>query len=364
MPRAEMTSHRLGTHADARILAAIVESAVDGIVMIDQHGLIEFFNPAAERLFGYTTAEVTGRNISMLMPSPHAEAHDNYMRRYLTTREPHIIGIGREVAAKKKDGTIFPVHLSVAEISLEGRTKFTGIVRDLTDRVKLEKRLREESGLVRVGELAAVLAHEIKNPLAAVGGAIQMIARHITVNEDREIIKEVLRRLDGLSALMGDLLLYARPPRPEMRKVELAGLFDALLSFLKSDPDWRDLDVIVEGKAGAIVADPELLKIAFQNLLLNAAQAVRGQGSIRVRLHHSANRTIVDIVDTGPGIPPEHHERLFTPFFTTKARGTGLGLATVRRIAEAHDGEVHVVQTGPGGTVMRVSLPTSRDGHC
>jgi signal transduction histidine kinase len=162
---------------------------------------------------------------------------------------------------------------------------------------------------------------------------------------------------------MGDLLLYARPPRPEMRKVELAGLFDALLAFLKSDPDWRDLDVIVEGKAGAIVADPELLKIAFQNLLLNAAQAVRGQGSIRVRLHHYGNRTVVDIVDTGPGIPPEHHERLFTPFFTTKARGTGLGLATVRRIAEAHDGEVHVVQTGPRGTVMRVSLPTSHDGH-
>ena len=121
--------------------------------------------------------------------------------------------------------------------------------------------------------------------------------------------------------------------------------------------------MIVEGQAGSIVADPELLKIAFQNLLLNAAQAVRGQGRIRVRLHHSGTRTIIDIVDTGPGIPLEHHERLFTPFFTTKARGTGLGLATVRRIAEAHDGEVGIVETGSAGTVVRVSLPTSRDGH-
>ena len=141
-----MKPQPLGTQADARILAAIVESAVDGIIMIDQRGLIEFFNPAAERLFGYTAAEITGQNVSMLMPPPYAEEHDAYIRRYLTTRDPHIIGIGREVIARRRDGTTFPVHLSVAEISPEGRTKFTGIVRDLTDRVKLEKRLREESG--------------------------------------------------------------------------------------------------------------------------------------------------------------------------------------------------------------------------
>lgn len=356
-----MKPQPLGARADARILAAIVESAVDGIIMIDQRGLIEFFNPAAERLFGYTVAEVTGRNVSVLMPSPYAEEHDGYLRRYLTTRDPHIIGIGREVTARRKDGTTFPVHLSVGEVTLEeGVTKFTGIVRDLTDRVKLEKRLREEAGLVRVGELAAVLAHEIKNPLAAVSGAIQMIGQHITVKEDREIVQEILRRLDGLSALMGDVLLYARPPRPEMRSVELSRLFDALVAFLKSDPAWQGLQVTVEGHAGAIEADPELLKIAFQNLLLNAAQALRGHGTIRVRLHRSETRIIADIADSGPGIPPEHHERLFTPFFTTKARGTGLGLATVRRITEAHNGEVSIVETGSGGTVVRVSLPTAR----
>ena len=134
----------------------------------------------------------------------------------------------------------FPIHLSVGELTLDGETKFTGIVRDLTDRVKLEKKLREESGLVRVGELAAVLAHEIKNPLAAVSGAIQMIGERITDEEDQEIVQEILRRLDGLSSLMGDLLLYARPPRPQMRTVDLSGLFEALVPFLKSDPASRD----------------------------------------------------------------------------------------------------------------------------
>ena len=356
-----MKPHRLDAHADARILAAIVESAVDGIILIDERGLVEFFNPAAERLFGYTSAEVIGRNVSMLMPSPHAEEHDRYLKRYLTTREPHIIGIGREVTARRKDGTLFPVHLSVAELDVGGKAKFTGIIRDLTERVKLEKRLREESGLVRVGELAAVLAHEIKNPLAAVSGAIQMLGQHITAEKDRAIVKEILHRLDGLSALMGDLLLYARPPRPEMRPVELPRLFEALVAFLKSDPAWRGLDVQVEGQAGPIVADPELLKIAFQNLLLNAAQAVRGQGRIRVKLAHDETQTTVDIIDSGPGIPQEHHERLFTPFFTTKARGTGLGLATVRRIAEAHGGEVRIAETGSSGTVVRVSLPAASE---
>ena len=121
------------------------------------------------------------------MPSPYAEEHDRYLERYLKTRQPHVIGIGREVSARRKDGSTFPVHLSVGELTLDGETRFAGIVRDLTDRVRLEKRLREESGLVRVGELAAVLAHEIKNPLAAVSGAIQMLSEHMTADEDREI---------------------------------------------------------------------------------------------------------------------------------------------------------------------------------
>ncbi len=321
---------------------AIIESAVDGIIMIDRHGHIEFFNPAAERLFGYRSDEVSGRNVSMLMPQPYAEEHDHYLTRYLMTGDPHIIGIGREVTARRKNGTTFPIHLSVGELSLEGETKFTGIVRDLTDRANLERKLREESGLVRLGELAAVLAHEVKNPLAAVGGAIQMLSQHMTADEDREIAQEILRRLDGLSALMGDLLLYARPPRPQPRPVNLSELIDALVAFLKADPAWRQLDVSVEGQGATVVADPELLKIAVQNLLLNAAQALRGGGSIRVKLQTSTESMTIDVADTGPGIPVEHHPRLFTPFFTTKSRGTGLGLATVRRIAEAHGGDVSI----------------------
>ncbi len=341
---------------------AIFESAVDGIIMINRHGRIESFNPAAARMFGYAPEEILGRNVSTLMPEPYASEHDHYIRRYQMTGERRIIGIGREVTARRKDGATFPAHLSVAELSIEGEPMFTGIVRDLTERASLETRLREESGLVRIGELAAVLAHEVKNPLAAVSGAVQMLAEHMTSAEDRDIAQEILRRLDGLGALMTDLLVYARPPRPRMRTVDVVELLEALAAFFNADPSWRDLRVAVQGTVPPLEADPELLKIAFQNLLINGAQAMHGRGEIGVRLQQAGPLVQVDVTDAGPGIPPDVRAKLFTPFFTTKAKGTGLGLATVRRIAEAHRGQVEILQSGRDGTTVRVSLPTSLPG--
>jgi two-component system sensor kinase FixL len=331
---------------------------VDAIIVISHRGVVESFNPAAERMFGYSAGEVIGRNVSMLMPQPYAGEHDHYLRRYQATGERRIIGFGREVTARRKDGSTFPVHLSVGELTIDGDTKFTGIIRDLTDRVSLETRLREESGLVRIGELAAVLAHEVKNPLAAVSGAVQMLSEHLP-DEDKEIASEILRRLDGLNALVTDLLLYARPPRPQMRDVALVDLLNALAGFLGTDPSWRQLEVSVHGDPLLVRGDGELLKVAFQNLLLNAGQAMQGAGTIVVALSQSGALARVDITDQGPGIPPEVREKLFTPFFTTKSRGTGLGLATARRIAESHGGQVEILQSGREGTSIRVTLPAA-----
>jgi two-component system sensor kinase FixL len=338
---------------------AIIETAVDAIILIDRRGQIEAFNQAAERLFGYPAHEVVGRNVSMLMPQPFAAEHDHYLRRYAMTGERHIIGIGREVPALRRDGTTFPGHLSVAELSIEGEIKYTGIVRDLTDRVKLEMKLREESGLVRLGELAAVLAHEIKNPLAAVSGAIQVLSERLPSAEDREIVGEVLRRLDGLSSMMSDLLLYARPPKPKCSWVEPAALVDSLIAFMRHDKQWSQVGVRVEGTAPAVFADAELMKVALQNLLVNAAQAMQMRGDILVRLEAGDDEVHLDVVDAGPGIKPDALPKLFTPFFTTKSRGTGLGLPTVRRIAEAHGGTVRVVSSDVTGTCVRFTLPMS-----
>lgn len=340
----------------ARIFEAIFEAAVDAIILIDRRGHIEAFNPAAERLFGYTVDEVLGHNVSMLMPEPYASEHDGYIHRYQGTGVRHIIGIGREVTARRRDGTTFPIHLSVAEMTVGTATKYAGILRDLTERVKLEDRLRDESGLVRIGELAAVLAHEVRNPLAAVSGAIQVLSQRLTAPDEREVVDEVLKRLDSLGAMMNDLLLYARPPKPKFTLVEVSGLLDSLITFMRHDRGWEHIIVDVDGDAPDVLADGELLKVALQNLLVNAVQAMDGKGTLLVRFTHAGAALHIDVIDQGPGIPLDVQPRLFTPFFTTKARGTGLGLATVRRIAEAHGGTARILTSGADGTSVRFTM--------
>jgi len=348
-------------HEDAARWRAIVESAVDAIIVIDRRGRIESFNPAAERMFGYAASDVLGQNVSILMPAPHAAQHDGYLDRYMATGIARIIGIGRDIDGRRKDGSIFPAHLSVGELAIDGEAKFTGIIRDLTDRVNLEQRLREEAGLARIGEFAAVLAHEVRNPLAAVSGAMQILAQKLTSKDDRDIVDEALSRLDALNAMMTDLLLFARPPKPRLAAVEVTGLVESLVSFLRMDSAWHTASCRVEGQAAIVLADAELLKVALQNLLLNALQAMDGRGQLTVAMHHEDGMVHIDVTDSGTGIASDVQPRLFTPFFTTKARGTGLGLATVRRIASAHRGEVSVIATGPSGTTMRLSLPA--DDH-
>jgi len=339
---------------------SIVDSAVDGIVVIDSHGRIESFNPAAERLFGYAEAEVLGRNVAILMPSPYREEHDSYMSRYLTTGQAQIIGIGREVTAQRRDGTIFPVHLSVGELSVNGERKFTGILHDLSARIRIEERLREQTALARLGEMAAVIAHEVKNPLAGIRGAIQVIGGRLPKeSKDAVVVKEIVSRIDALDMLIKDLLLFARPPQPRPAPVDLAALVRTTADLLGGDPALKGIAVRVEGGAPPVQADAELLKIVFQNLLVNGAQAMHGQGAIVVTLEPIDGVCRVTVRDAGPGIPADVRERIFTPFFTTKARGTGLGLPTAKRIIEAHGGSIAIRCPADGGTTVELTLPAA-----
>ena len=337
---------------------SIVDSAVDGIVVIDARGRIEAFNHSAERLFGCSEAEILGQNVSLLMPSPHREEHDGYLARYLTTGIGKIIGVGREVTACRKDGTTFPVHLSVGEMSLGGEPKFTGILHDLSARVRMETQLAEKTSLARIGEMAAVIAHEVKNPLAGIRGAIQVIGSRLPVGgKDAAVAKEIVTRIDALNDLMKDLLLFARPPQPRPFTVDLAPLLTTTVDLLSADPSLKELRVEVEGWAPPIQADPDLLKIVFVNLLMNAAHAMQGRGVIRVALAAVDQSCRIVFADAGPGIPPDTREKIFTPFFTTKARGTGLGLSTAKRFVELHGGSLTIDCPPHGGTLVTVQLP-------
>jgi two-component system sensor kinase FixL len=337
---------------------AVVESAVDAIVVIDAKGCIEGFNPAAERLFGYSEDEVAGQNVNLLMPSPYHEEHDGYLARYLSTGVQKIIGIGREVTGRRKDGTTFPVHLSVGETALAGERKFTGILHDLSARVVMEEQLRERAALARLGEMAAVLAHEVKNPLAAVRGAIEVIGSRLPAGtRDAGVVKEIVSRIDSLNELMKDLLLFARPPRPHPLLVDISALVASTAELLTEDPSLNALRIEIEGAAPPVFADPGLLRIVFLNLMVNSAHAMRGQGHIKVLVEASDGVCRIAFEDSGPGIPPEIREKIFTPFFTTKSRGTGLGLPTAKRLVEAHRGTIDVRCPPGGGTTVTVQLP-------
>jgi PAS domain S-box-containing protein len=340
---------------------AIVDSAVDGIIVIDAHGRIEAFNHAAERLFGYTVDEVLGRNVDMLMPSPHREEHDTYLSRYLATGRAKIIGIGREVQGRRKDGTTFPLHLSVGEITIQGERKFTGILHDLTARVQMEGRLREQEALAKLGEMAAVIAHEIKNPLAGIRGAIQVFGgRMMQEGANTQILKEIIARIDSLDQMMKDMLLFARPPKPKPAPIDLVPLVRMTANLLSTDPALRDVEIDVQGNAPPVSVDAEMMRVVFQNLLINGAHAMQGKGRIRVAVEVSDSTYQIAFVDGGPGIPPDVREKIFTPFFTTKSRGSGLGLPTVKRLIEAHNGQIAVHCPPAGGTTVLIRLPAGR----
>ncbi len=341
-------------------LRSIVESAADGIIVIDDRGTIQAFNPSAERLFGYRPDEVLGRNVSMLMPSPDRERHDGYIHHYLTTGEQRIIGIGREVTGLRKDGTTFPVHLSVGEMVTEGRRSFTGILHDLSDRVALEHRLAEQKSLAKLGEMAAVVAHEVKNPIAGIRGALQVITSRMPAEQrDRGVLVDIITRLDALNRIVQDMLMFARPRSLRQEPVALAALLGDTVALIERDPTMSRVEIALSGAAD-ISGDREMLQVVFQNILMNAAQAMENKGRIEVSIATVNGRCSVAIADQGPGMPEDVRAKAFDAFFTTKHRGTGLGLPIARRVIEAHGGTIQIDAPPAGGTMVSIDLPLPR----
>jgi signal transduction histidine kinase len=198
----------------------------------------------------------------------------------------------------------------------------------------------------------------VKNPLAAVRGAIQVIGKRLAAgSREAAVITDIIARIDTLNELVRDLLLFARPPQPHPQPVDVRLVLSATVDLLRGDDAHAGVRVTIAGEAPAIMADVELLKIVFLNLLINGAQATKGQGNITIDISSAGAVCRVVITDNGPGISPEIRSRLFTPFVTTKSRGTGLGLSTVKRLIEAHHGEIHVDSPDTGGARVTVFLP-------
>ena len=281
-------------------------TAVDGIIVIDSHGVIEAFNPGAERLFGYT------RSRSARQERLHADAvavprGTRRLSRALSRdrggEDHRPRPRGRPACART--GSTFPLHLSVGETSSGGERRFTGILHDLTTRVQIEEQLREQTALARLGEMAAVIAHEVKNPLAGIRGAVQVIGSRLPAEmPTRPCCRRSWRASTRSTSMMKDLLLFARPPQPRPVPVDVAQLLRTTVDLLSRDPALRGVTIEIRGGGDAIAADSEMLKIVFHNLLVNAAQAMKGQGTIRVDVQAVDGLCEIAFTDGGPGIPP------------------------------------------------------------
>jgi PAS domain S-box-containing protein len=333
---------------------AIDQSAI--VAMTDTRGIIKFANDKFCEISKYSREELIGQDHRIINSGYHPKP---YIRDLW-----HTIASGRiwkgELKNRAKDGTLYWVDTTIVPFLDERRRpyQYMAIRYDITERKRSEDLLREQAALARLGEMAAVVAHEVKNPLAGIRGALQVISTRMpAASRDRAVVGDILARLDSLNEMVHDLLVFARPRDPKIVPVTVGPLVDATALLLKRDPVFAHVAVDVHGGDQTIDADPELLQIVFSNLLLNAAQAMNGDGRVDVTVSRHDGRCDIAVRDTGPGMPSEVRERMFEPFFTTKHRGTGLGLSTARRVVDQHGGEIRAECPENGGTVVVISLP-------
>ena len=343
----------------AHELRALLDAAVDAVIVIDADGRIETFNRSAERLFGYTAPEVLGNNVKMLMPEPDHSQHDAYLHRYLTTRVAHIIGIGREVRARRKDGSIFPAALSVGQVAGAEPPRFVGFVRDLSARVAAEReitqardRLTHVARLSTMGEMAAGLAHELNQPLAAIATYAKACQYLIDKGDpaDAGEVRDALTQIDKQALRAGEVIRRLRTfvTNREVRheRVSCQRLLEDLQALARPDARAHDTRLVFEAEPGVpeVMADPVQLQQVLINLIRNGIDAMQIAGSARreivVRARSVEDGVEFSVRDFGPGLEPVAIANMFNPFFTTKANGTGLGLAISRTIVNAHGGKL------------------------
>ena len=335
---------------------ALDQSAI--LAVTDVKGKIQYVNQKFCDISKYSRQELIGQD--------HRIINSGYHSKEFIRDLWHTIAGGRiwrgEIRNRAKDGTFYWVDTTIVPF-LDDRGKpyqYMAIRYDITERKRSERLLQEQAALARLGEMAAVVAHEVKNPLAGIRGALQVIGgRMPETSRDRAIIGDIVTRLDSLNDIVQDLLVFARPREPKLGPVAVAELIEATASLLKKDPAHAGLRLVIDGARPTIQADPEQLQTAFVNLLLNAAQASGSSGEVRVDISVEDGLCRVAIADQGPGIPLELREKIFEPFFTTRHRGTGLGLPTAKRVIERHRGTLEFDCPPEGGTVMTVTLPAT-----
>lgn len=382
VPRHQFDPAQELRHSEAKF-RGLLESAPDAIVIVDQEGSIAFANHQMERLFGYTSAELIGKPIEVLVPERLRAIHTIHRQRYNAHPQVRPMGAGLELYARRRDGTEFPVEISLSPMQLDHEFLVTAVIRDVSLRKQEEAALRrlhqlqlaQAEHLATLGEIAAGLAHEIKNPLAGISAALEVLAADFSPGDpNREIMEEVQQQVVRIKATIDELLNYARPRPLQLIRQDLNHTVEHVIHFAQQQAASRQVQLVfVPGAVPPVVHDVDQIQRTVLNLLLNAVQAVGSGGKIEVVTdtatysagsagapNNASGEAFARVVvrDNGPGIPEDDLEKIFRPFYTTKGHsGTGLGLSICRRIAELHHGTIHAESRVGDGSTFILALP-------
>ena len=360
---------------------AIIDSAVDGIITINTSGIIELFNPAASKLFGYTQEEMRGQRIEMLMPEPNKTKHEGYMQHYLHTGEKKIIGIGREVTAMKKDGTLFPITLSVSEVKFGDRIIFTGIVHDITETKLAEEKLRRYAAALQrsnseLQDFAYVSSHDLQEPLRKIqsfGDRLKTKEHENLSEEGKDYLERMLNAAARMQQLINDLLTFSRVTTlaKEFVQVDLNKVLAEVLSDIEVSIE-KSGATIESGPLPVIQAEPTQMRQLFQNMLSNALKFKRDGVKPVIKIYSRGIQREEHLVstpgdeqveilfeDNGIGFDEKYTDKIFNIFQRLEAKkfeGSGVGLAICRKIAIYHGGKIDVRSTPGTGTTFIVTL--------
>jgi PAS domain S-box-containing protein len=326
------------------------------VAITDVSGRITYVNETFCRISGYAREELLGQD--------HRIVNSNYHSKEFIRDLWRTIASGRvwhgELRNRAKDGHIYWVDTTIVPfLNDHGKPyQYIAIRSDITARKQAEEQLAQQAALARVGEMAAVVAHEVRNPLAGIRGAVQVLmSRRGPGDTELPVMRDIVGRIDSLSELINDLMLYARPRPPRFSHVELRPLVSDAVTIVRRDPAGQSIEITVAGEDVSASVDTEMIRATVLNLVLNAAQAMAGRGKITLTLGRAGDVATLKVRDNGPGIPVEIRDRIFEPFFTTKARGGGLGLPIAKRTAELHGGSLLLEWPDDGGTVATLVLP-------
>ena len=332
------------------------------VATTDVTGRITYVNEKFVEISGYSRSELIGQDHRIINSGYHPkEFMQNLWRTIANGRVWH-----GELRNKAKDGHFYWVDTTIVPF-LDPRGKpyqYIAIRADITARKRAEEELRQQAALARVGQMAAVVAHEVRNPLAGIKGAMQILmSRRGPQDRELPVMRDIVGRIDALSELINDLMVFARPRPPRLSLVELRPLLQDAIAMVRRDPTAESVDITIAGDEVSATADTEMIRATVLNLLLNSAQAMAGRGRIQIDLLRQHDSVSIQIRDSGPGIPEELREQVFEPFFTTTARGGGLGLPIARRTAELHGGTITLEPGESGGTVATLTLPLRFVAH-